>query len=163
MLLLYHTHKTLTKEWHERLPEECLLLFFRGMGSKCANTLPSSYPDNTHSVRLLFVAAECFEIGRHSYAGNDFYHAVMWMQEAYDRVIVENKGNASAAIVLDYLQYSLYKVPTLCDFYGKLFQVVLTIHRICISSFNKTWMLFMSGLLIILISSNQGGNNCNKV
>lgn len=116
MLLLYHTHKILTKEWHERLPEHCLLFSFHSMGSECANTLPSSYPGNTHSVQLLFVAAECFEIGRQSYAGNDFYHAVMWMQEAYDRVIVENKGNASTAIVLDYLQYSLYKVPTLCDF-----------------------------------------------
>lgn len=58
----------------------------------------------------IVLASECFEIGRMAYSGSDYYHAVMWMQEAYDRVRDEKIGNNSAAVVLDYLQYSMYKV-----------------------------------------------------
>jgi len=42
--------------------------------------------------------------------GSDYYHTIMWMQEAYDRVKDEKISNQSTVVVLDYLQFSMYKV-----------------------------------------------------
>jgi hypothetical protein len=39
--------------------------------------------DLSHIVHLL--ADECYAIGRVAYANGDFYHTLMWMQEALDR------------------------------------------------------------------------------
>lgn len=58
------------------------------------------------------VAEECFEVGRQAYVGHDYYHAIMWMQEAYEKVVIEKNATAPKTVVLDYLQYSLYKVST---------------------------------------------------
>ncbi|KAK3598748.1 hypothetical protein CHS0354_028800 [Potamilus streckersoni] len=54
-------------------------------------------------------AEECFEIGRQSYKNEDFYHTVMWMQEALDRNFIETNQTVSRSLILDYLTYSTYK------------------------------------------------------
>ena len=59
---------------------------------------------------LLFVAGECFEVGRQAYINTDFYHTIMWMQESYDRSVQEFNKTVSPVIVLDFLTYAMYKV-----------------------------------------------------
>lgn len=59
----------------------------------------------------LFVAWDCFELGRLAYNEEDFYHTVMWMEEALIRL---RKGGDNQAVnlgsVLDYLAFAYYKV-----------------------------------------------------
>ena len=56
------------------------------------------------------LAGECFEVGRQAYINTDFYHTIMWMQESYDRSLVEVNKTVSPVIVLDFLTYAMYKV-----------------------------------------------------
>ena len=56
------------------------------------------------------LAGECFEVGRQAYINTDFYHTIMWMQESYDRSMVEVNKTVSPVIVLDFLTYAMYKV-----------------------------------------------------
>ncbi|XP_033099602.1 prolyl 4-hydroxylase subunit alpha-1-like isoform X2 [Anneissia japonica] len=53
-------------------------------------------------------ASECFEIGRAAYNEDDHYHSVLWMQEAYKKMMNENKPDVQKITVLDYLAYSTY-------------------------------------------------------
>ncbi|KHN73640.1 Prolyl 4-hydroxylase subunit alpha-1 [Toxocara canis] len=54
-------------------------------------------------------ANDCYEIGRHAYTLEDYYHTILWMQEAKDRLRKENPPSASLADILEYLAFSLYK------------------------------------------------------
>ena len=72
----------------------------------------------------LFVAGECFEVGRQAYHARDYYHTVKWMQEAFDRSTVERNQTVSPSTVLDFLTFALYKVrcnPLQCKCDGKHF------------------------------------------
>ncbi|XP_071952055.1 prolyl 4-hydroxylase subunit alpha-1-like isoform X2 [Antedon mediterranea] len=53
-------------------------------------------------------AAECFEIGRAAYNKDDHYHSVLWMQEAYKKMLKEESTDTKKIVVLDYLAYSTY-------------------------------------------------------
>ncbi|XP_052262692.1 prolyl 4-hydroxylase subunit alpha-1-like isoform X3 [Dreissena polymorpha] len=53
--------------------------------------------------------ADCFEVGRQAYLGEDFYHTIMWMEEAYERSMLKPNVNETAGIILDYLQFAHYK------------------------------------------------------
>ncbi len=47
---------------------------------------------------------ECYDIGRVAYANKDFYHTLMWMQEALDRFDQENNDSSLSKIdILDHL------------------------------------------------------------
>jgi hypothetical protein len=63
-------------------------------------------------VFCYLLATECFEIGRQAYVGQDYYHTIMWMQEAYEKILIERNETAPKTVVLDYLQFSLYKVSS---------------------------------------------------
>lgn len=56
-----------------------------------------------------FLAGDCFEIGRAAYLSEDFYHTVLWMQEALDRLVGEKEKTADIEDVLEYLAFGLYK------------------------------------------------------
>ena len=65
-------------------------------------------PQATNASRLS--AADCFEIGRVAYNNKDYYHTVMWMKEAYDRLRIEPKSTQGLdkIAILDYLSYAVY-------------------------------------------------------
>lgn len=53
---------------------------------------------------------DCFELGRQSYIIGDFYHTVLWMREAMDRLLrSENSTTTTKADILEYLAFSTYK------------------------------------------------------
>uniref|UniRef100_A0A915KVQ1 Prolyl 4-hydroxylase alpha-subunit N-terminal domain-containing protein n=1 Tax=Romanomermis culicivorax TaxID=13658 RepID=A0A915KVQ1_ROMCU len=54
-------------------------------------------------------AHDCFELGRIAYNEGDYYHTLMWMQEALNRMEHENPPTATEADILEYLAYALYQ------------------------------------------------------
>lgn len=59
-------------------------------------------------------AKDCFEMGRQSYLNEDYYHTLLWMREAMDRLqksLNESDSNLSQikADILEYLAFSTYK------------------------------------------------------
>ncbi|KAK6014530.1 tetratricopeptide repeat protein [Ostertagia ostertagi] len=58
---------------------------------------------------LTFNAGDCFEIAKAAYNDNDFYHTVMWMEEARRRLQHEDEPTANLGQILEYLAYSLFK------------------------------------------------------
>lgn len=54
-------------------------------------------------------AGDCFELGRQSYLNGDFYHTVLWMQEAMDQLSKGNNDTTEKADILEYLAFSVYK------------------------------------------------------
>ncbi|VDM93951.1 unnamed protein product [Onchocerca ochengi] len=55
------------------------------------------------------VAGDCFEIGRVAYNAHDYYHTILWMQEAREHVEKEAVPTANLENILEYLSFSLYK------------------------------------------------------
>ncbi|KAK2582088.1 hypothetical protein KPH14_002791 [Odynerus spinipes] len=53
-------------------------------------------------------AGDCFELGRQSYHNRDYYHTVLWMQEAMDRLQEEQNATTSKPDILEYLAFSTY-------------------------------------------------------
>lgn len=54
-------------------------------------------------------ANDCYELGRIAYNDGDFYHTVLWMQEAFKLTRMENPPSIPIPVILDYLSYSTYK------------------------------------------------------
>lgn len=54
-------------------------------------------------------AGDCFELGRQSYNNGDYYHTVLWMQEAMDLLQEEqNRTTTTKPDILEYLAFSTY-------------------------------------------------------
>ncbi|XP_015115772.1 prolyl 4-hydroxylase subunit alpha-1 [Diachasma alloeum] len=54
-------------------------------------------------------AGDCFELGRQSYNNGDYYHTVLWMQEAMNRLQDEqNRTTTTKPDILEYLAFSTY-------------------------------------------------------
>ena len=54
-----------------------------------------------------FVAADCFELGKHAYNDNDYYHTVLWMDEALEKLDREDrKPTIKKSVILDYLSFA---------------------------------------------------------
>jgi prolyl 4-hydroxylase len=52
-------------------------------------------------------ALECYELGRVAYTNGDFYHTLMWMQEALDHLDKERNNTSMNKIdILDHLAYA---------------------------------------------------------
>uniref|UniRef100_A0A2K6VMM0 procollagen-proline 4-dioxygenase n=1 Tax=Onchocerca volvulus TaxID=6282 RepID=A0A2K6VMM0_ONCVO len=64
---------------------------------------------NSEMRTVALTAGDCFEIGRVAYNTFDYYHTVMWMQEARERIEKEAIPTANLEDILDYLTFSLYK------------------------------------------------------
>lgn len=54
---------------------------------------------------------DCFEMGRQSYLNKDYYHTLLWMNEAMDRLTDDGNQTTptSKADILEYLAFSIYK------------------------------------------------------
>lgn len=57
--------------------------------------------------------SDCFELGRQSYVNGDYYHTLLWMNEAMNRLLSEPKNKTDTSItradILEYLAFSTYK------------------------------------------------------
>jgi len=63
------------------------------------------------SYDLLFLALECYDLGRVAYTNGDFYHTLMWMQEALDHLDKEiNDTSINKIDILDHLAYATSQV-----------------------------------------------------
>ncbi|CAL8399082.1 unnamed protein product [Boreogadus saida] len=65
-----------------------------------------------HSNVLLTVD-DCFDMGKTAYNDGDYYHSVLWMQQALRQLDMGEDAVASKATVLDYLSYSVYQMGDL--------------------------------------------------
>lgn len=61
-------------------------------------------------ANILFTANDCFELGRIAYNDGDYYHTILWMQEALALVEKESPPTIFKSVLLDYLSYSTYMV-----------------------------------------------------
>lgn len=57
---------------------------------------------------------DCFEMGRQSYLNKDYYHTLLWMNEAMTRLADDRNHTAvtTKADILEYLAFSIYKQGT---------------------------------------------------
>ncbi|GLG99303.1 Prolyl 4-hydroxylase subunit alpha-2 [Gryllus bimaculatus] len=77
-------------------------------------------------------AGDCFELGRQSYNNGDFYHTVLWMQEALQRYEEEYNKTTTKSDILEYLAFSTYmqgNVRTALKLTDELLQIVPTHQR----------------------------------
>ncbi|VDP07505.1 unnamed protein product [Soboliphyme baturini] len=54
-------------------------------------------------------ALDCFSIGQVAYRKQDYYHTLMWMQEALDRVQTEDPQTADIGEILEHLAFALFQ------------------------------------------------------
>ncbi|VBB33991.1 unnamed protein product [Acanthocheilonema viteae] len=64
---------------------------------------------NSEMQTVALTAGDCFEIGRAAYNLKDYYHTILWMQEAQERVQNESKPTVDTEDILEYLAFALYK------------------------------------------------------
>ncbi|TWW75125.1 Prolyl 4-hydroxylase subunit alpha-2 [Takifugu flavidus] len=65
-----------------------------------------------HSSALLTVD-DCFDMGKTAYNEADYYHAVLWMQQALKQLDAGEEAVVSKVDILDYLSYSVYQMGDL--------------------------------------------------
>ncbi|KAM9782282.1 prolyl 4-hydroxylase subunit alpha-2 isoform 2-T2 [Syngnathus typhle] len=65
-----------------------------------------------HSSALLTVD-DCFDMGRTAYNEGDYYHAVLWAQQALKQLDAGEDAVVSKSSILDYLSYSVYQMGDL--------------------------------------------------
>lgn len=65
-----------------------------------------------HSDVLLTVD-DCFDMGKTAYNEADYYHAVLWMQQALKQLDAGDEAVTSKVDILDYLSYSVYQMGDL--------------------------------------------------
>jgi hypothetical protein len=54
---------------------------------------------------------ECYDLGRIAYTSGDYYHTLMWMQEALDHLDTEvNNTSLSKIDILDHLAFATSQV-----------------------------------------------------
>ncbi|VDN00521.1 unnamed protein product, partial [Onchocerca ochengi] len=68
---------------------------------------------NSKMRTVALTAEDCFEIGRAAYDQYDYYHTIMWMQEARERVEKEAGPMVIVEDILEYLAFSRYEQGTL--------------------------------------------------
>uniref|UniRef100_A0AAY4CD52 procollagen-proline 4-dioxygenase n=1 Tax=Denticeps clupeoides TaxID=299321 RepID=A0AAY4CD52_9TELE len=70
---------------------------------------------NLHGVRYNaeLTVDDCFDMGKTAYNEVDYYHSVLWMQQALKQMDAGEEAVVSKADVLDYLSYSVYQMGDL--------------------------------------------------
>ncbi|XP_055082365.1 prolyl 4-hydroxylase subunit alpha-2 isoform X2 [Periophthalmus magnuspinnatus] len=66
----------------------------------------------THSDARLTVD-DCFGMGKTAYNDADYYHAVLWMQQALRQLDAGEEAEVPKSDILDYLSYSVYQMGDL--------------------------------------------------
>lgn len=56
---------------------------------------------------------DCYDMGKTAYNEADYYHAVLWMQQALKQLDAGEEAVVSKADILDYLSYSVYQMGDL--------------------------------------------------
>lgn len=69
-------------------------------------------PTGVHSSAFLTVD-DCYDMGKTAYNEADYYHAVLWMQQALKQLDTGEDAVISKADILDYLSYSVYQMGDL--------------------------------------------------
>lgn len=60
---------------------------------------------------MFIIALECYGLGRVAYTNGDFYHTLMWMQEALDHLDTDTNDTSISKIdILDHLAYATSQV-----------------------------------------------------
>ncbi|XP_031729985.1 prolyl 4-hydroxylase subunit alpha-2 isoform X2 [Anarrhichthys ocellatus] len=62
---------------------------------------------------ILLTVDDCFDMGKTAYNDADYYHAVLWMQQALKQLDGGEESVATKADILDYLSYSVYQMGDL--------------------------------------------------
>lgn len=73
---------------------------------------------------------DCFELGRQSYVNRDYYHTVLWMNEAMARMLEEPHNQTQSftrADVLEYLAFSTYKQGKYTELRARLLMAILDV------------------------------------
>ncbi|XP_030649302.1 prolyl 4-hydroxylase subunit alpha-2 [Chanos chanos] len=61
----------------------------------------------------LLTVDDCYDMGKTAYGENDYYHAVLWMQQALRQMDAGEEAKTPKADILDYLSYSVYQMGDL--------------------------------------------------
>ncbi|XP_051956613.1 prolyl 4-hydroxylase subunit alpha-2-like isoform X2 [Xyrauchen texanus] len=61
----------------------------------------------------LLTVDDCFDMGKLAYSENDYYHSVLWMQQALRQMDGGEDAKTLKADILDYLSYSVYQMGDL--------------------------------------------------
>lgn len=61
----------------------------------------------------LLTVDDCFDMGKLAYNENDYYHSVLWMQQALKQMDAGEDAKTLKADILDYLSYSVYQMGDL--------------------------------------------------
>ena len=59
---------------------------------------------------MYITALDCYDVGVEANGSKDYYHVILWMLEALDRLRAEEKHTVSEASILDYLAFAAYNV-----------------------------------------------------
>ncbi|XP_043925129.1 prolyl 4-hydroxylase subunit alpha-2 isoform X2 [Protopterus annectens] len=78
-------------------------------------------PGVKHSAFL--TAEDCFDMGKIAYNDGDYYHTVLWMQQALKQIDEGEDTDISKSEVLDYLSYSVFQL-------GDLFRAIELTRRL---------------------------------
>lgn len=54
-------------------------------------------------------AIDCFELGRIAYNEKDYYHTILWMEEAMNRMEKETPRTVEESKILDYLAFAMFQ------------------------------------------------------
>lgn len=65
---------------------------------------------NIKLVDSYVLALDCYNFGVHAHDAMDYYHSIIWMEEAYERLQHEEKPTVAANTILDYLAFASYNV-----------------------------------------------------
>ncbi len=83
--------------------------------------LTGSYTSFNYYFTISSIARDCYDLGRVAYTNDDFYHTLMWMQEALDHLNDEiGKESVNEFDILDHLAFATSEV--------KIFQEIFSIH-----------------------------------
>lgn len=96
---------------------------------------------------------DCFEMGRQSYANKDYYHTLLWMNEALAR-LSDDKGQTtmvSKADILEYLAFAIYKQGKNCG--KKNYAVVCNVMNFFVGDVHTA--LKMTDELLALVPNHE--------
>ena len=74
------------------------------------HTKPSALNELNHYVnKLTLTSNDCFELGKHSFSNEDYYHTVLWMQQAIEQYSKETIKQSNLVEILEYLAFANYQ------------------------------------------------------
>lgn len=77
-----------------------------------SHLVSGSIPSGVHANAVLTVD-DCFDMGKTAYNDVDYYHAVLWLQQALKQLDDGEEAVVSKSDILDYLSYSVYQMGDL--------------------------------------------------